>query len=397
MTPDFQLLLLVRMTRAFGFGVAAVLISVYLERRGLSSALIGVCLSIGLLSASLTGLGWARASRRIGRRRALALTGLLMALTGLDLAFSTTPALLLLAGSTGMLGAASIDLGPFSAIEQAMLTEAVDGRRRNLAFSRYALTGGLAAAAGGFTASLATTLQRGQAFFIAYVGLGLLAAALALSLSDRVEAPGSPAPARPVRLPRAVYALAGLFALDALGGGFVVQALVVYWLHVRFHAGLDVLGPAFAAIAVAQALSYEVAGRLANRFGLVRTMVFTHLPSNILLLLVPFAPSLAAALVLLIARFSIAQMDVPTRQAYVVSIVPPGDRAQAAALTTAVRGTAQAAGPVIAGAAIQAALFGLPFFLAGAIKIVYDLALYAGFRHRPAEHEFRQDQASSPR
>ena len=163
--------------------------------------------------------------------------------------------------------------------------------------------------------------------------------------------------------------------------------MIAYWLHVRFGAGSGVLGPALAAIALVQAGSYEVATRLADRIGLVRTMVFTHLPSNVLLLLVPLSPNLPTAVALLILRFSISQMDVPTRQAYVTSIVPPSERAGALALTGSVRGVAQAVGPVLAGAAVQTAAYGLPFVLAGVIKIGYDLALYAAYSQRPAETE----------
>jgi len=183
---------------------------------------------------------------------------------------------------------------------------------------------------------------------------------------------------------RPLAALSALFALDALGGGFIVQPVVAYWLHVRFGAGANVLGPSFAAIAVAQAASFEVAPLIARRIGLVRTMVFTHLPSNVLLLLVPFSPSLPIATALLIVRYSISQMDVPTRQAYVVSIVPPAERAGALALTGSVRGVAQAIGPVLAGIAIQAAAFGIPFFVGGGLKIAYDVSLYTlAFNRRP--------------
>jgi len=167
----------------------------------------------------------------------------------------------------------------------------------------------------------------------------------------------------------------------------VVQAVIAYWLHVRFGAGIQVLGPALAAMAFVQAGSYEAASRLANRFGLVNTMVFTHLPSNVLLMLVPFSPNLGVAVGILILRFSISQMDVPTRQAYVVSIVPPSERAAALAVTGAVRGTAQAIGPLLTGLAIGAASLEAPFLVAGGLKIAYDLGLYAAFRRLPAEHE----------
>ena len=375
-----------RLLRAFAFGYSAVLLGVFLENRGLSSFLIGICLGIGLLSGALSGLGFALASARLGRRVSLAAAGVLMALTGIDLAFATSPAMLVLAGITGMLGAASIDLGPFSAVEQAVLAESVLPGRRNVAFGRYSLTGGLAAAGGGLAASLATNVARIQVFLVVYAVIGLLTAVIPLLLSARVEG-SQPGPTLTRRGMGPLAALSSLIAVDALGGGFVVNAVIAYWLHARFHAGTEILGPAFAALSIVQAASYEIAGRLANRFGLVRTMVFTHLPSNLLLVLVPFSPSLPWAVGLLLLRFSISQMDVPARQAYIVSIVAPSERAGAVALTGAVRGVAQAVGPVLAGQAIQSAAFGLPFFLAGGLKIAYDLALYAGFRARKADHE----------
>jgi MFS family permease len=383
---DFWLILLARVLRAFGFGVAAVLVGLHLERRGLSPGAIGLTLTIGLLAGALFGLAAAAASARIGRRWTLALAGVLMAVTGIDLALASAPWLLGLAGITGMLGAASIDVGPFASIEQAALAESVEPGRRNLAFARYSLTGGLAVAAGAVVASSATTLQRGQWLFAGYAALGLVTAVLAAYLSPRAEAAirGTVFSRRQLRT---LGPLSSLFAIDALGGGLVVQAVIAYWLHVRFGAGVGVLGPAFAIIALVQAGSYEIAGRLSNRIGLIRTMVFTHVPSNILLILVPFSPSLRWALGLLIARFCLSQMDVPARQAYVVSIVPPAERAGALAVTGAVRGVAQAAGPALAGAAIQGAALGLPFYLAGVLKLVYDVSLYAGFRRRPAAHE----------
>lgn len=386
---DFWLIVSARMLRAFGFGMSAVLVGVYLERRGLSATAIGFTLTVGLLAGALFGLAAAAASARIGRRWTLALAGILMTLTGIDLAFASAPWLLGLAGITGMLGAASVDVGPFASIEQAALAESVAPERRNLAFARYSLTGGLAVATGAVVSSWATDLRRGQLTFAGYAIVGIVTAALALLLSAGTEASVRGSVFRRSQL-RSLAPLAGLFAVDSLGGGLVVQAVIAYWLHVRFGTGTSVLGPAFAAIALVQAASYEIAGRLSNRIGLIRTMVFTHIPSNLLLILVPLSPNLQWALGLLIARFCLSQMDVPARQAYVASIVPPSERAGALALTGAVRGIAQAAGPALAGAAIQGALLGLPFYLAGALKLVYDLSLFFGFRGRPAAHELKQ-------
>jgi MFS family permease len=379
---DRALLLASRGLRAFGFGFSAVLIGLYLERRGLSAGLIGLALGVGLAASSLSGLATARLAARFGRRRALALAGLLMAVTGLDLALATQPWLLMAAGLTGMLGIAGVDLGPFAPVEQAVLAETVTPAARSVAFGRYSLTGGLFSAAGGLASTFASGSDGGRTFFLLYVVLGVMTAVLPLLMSEAVEGSGrAPAFGRF----RPLAGLAALFALDAFGGGLVANAVVAYWLHIRFGAGPQLLGSVFAGIALLQALSYEASGRLGRRFGLVNTMVFTHLASNVFLLLVPLSPFLPAAIGLLLARSALSSMDVPVRQAFIVSIVPAAERAGAVAMTGAVRGTAQSLGPVLSGLAIGAASFGLPFFAGGGLKIVYDLALFAGFRNRRAE------------
>ena len=378
---DRFLLLAARGLRAFAFGFSAVLVALHLERAGLSPTQIGLTLGIGLAAASLTGLGSAALAVPLGRRRTLGLIGVLMAGTGADLALASSPELLILAGVTGMLGAASVDYGPFASVEQAVLTETASASARNRAFGRYSLTGGLFNAAGGFSTAL---FAGTRAYFLLYAAIGLVTAALPLFMSEQVEGGQAEAVFGSFR---PLAGLAALFALDSLGGGFVANAVIAYWLHVRFGAGAALLGPIFAGVAILQSLSYEVSGRLADRVGLINTMVFTHLPSNLLLLLVPFSPSLAGAVGLLLARFALSQMDVPARQAYIVSIVPPGERAGAVAMTGAVRGVAMSFGPALAGIAIGAAAFGLPFFAGGGLKIVYDLGLFAAFRNRLAEHE----------
>jgi MFS family permease len=386
MGRDYRLLLFIRLLRSFGFGFVPVLLGLRFEERGLGAGPLGAALAVGVLAAALSGLPLAALASKFGRGPVLASTGVLMAVTGADLALATQPVLLVLAGVTGMLGASGTDLGPFLAIEQATLADSVPDQRRNRAFGRYSLAGGLALAAGGLAASLGTSPGRVEILFLLFAALGVLTAAISLFLSPEVGAALrgpiiSRASARPLA------GLAALFGLDALGGGLVLQTVIAYWLHIRFGAGSALLGPSFALIALAQAASYEVASRLADRIGLVRTMVFTHLPSNVLLMIVPFSPNLPVALVLLTVRFSIAQMDVPVRQAYVASIVPPAERAGALALMGTVRGVMQAVGPLIAGFAIQAAAAGLPFLLAGGLKISYDLGLYAAFSQRPGGHE----------
>jgi MFS family permease len=381
---DLLLLLGGRVLRAFAFGFGAVLLGLHLEARHLSPAEIGLALTVGVLAAALAGLAAARLAARFGRRAVLAAAGVAMALTGAVLATATSPALLVGAGVTGMLGAAGLDVGPFLTVEQPMLAEAVGPAERNLAFARYSLTGALAGAAGGFGAGLAGGEARIVAFFWLFAAIGLATAALPLLLSTRVEAAAAgPAPFQV----RPILGLAALFGLDAIGGGLIANPVVAYWLHARFGAEPAVLGPAFGVLGLVQAGAYELSGRLANRFGLVNTMVFTHLPSNVLILFVPFAPNLGWALAILFLRYSMSQMDVPARQAYIVSIVPSEHRASALATTGFVRGLGQAAGPLLSGLAIQAALFGFPFLAGGALKIAYDLGLYAGYRGRRAEHE----------
>ncbi|TMF69087.1 MAG: MFS transporter [Chloroflexi bacterium] len=387
---DRALLLAGRGLRAFGFGFAAVLVGVHLELRGLSATSIGLTLGFGLAAASLSGLATTYLAARVGRRIALSLCGLLMALTGLDLAVATQGVWLIASGLTGMLGAASVDLGPFASVEQAALAESVSPLRRNIAFARYSLTAGLFNAAGGLAAGLGSGLNGSRGFFLLYAAIGLVTAGLPLFLTKRVESelhePAFGALRRP-EVRRVLAGLSALFALDSFAGGFVTNAVISYWLHVRFGAGPALLGPIFAGVALLQAVSYEVSGRLSGRFGLINTMVFTHLPSNVLLLLVAFSPTLGWAVGFLFARFLLSQMDVPARQAYVVSIVPPADRAAAVAVTGAARGVAQAFGPPIAGIAIGAAAFAVPFYAGGGLKIIYDVALYAAFRSRRAGHE----------
>ena len=381
---DFGLLLGTRVVRAFGFGFSTVLFAVHLQARHLSATEIGIFLAIGLLAASWAGLLAAAAASKFGRRNTLAATGLLMALCGFDLSFAVQPFLLSLAGLTGMMGIAGTDLGPFLAVEQAVLTQTSDGRGRNRAFAQYSVTGAVAGAAGGFASAFGTTLARTQLFFGLFGVLGLATAAIPLLLSPAVEGPPNE---RTFGSLRPLAGLLTLFFLDALGGGLVVNGVTAYWLHVKFGASPAVLGPSFAVMSLLTAVSQGFAGRLADRIGLINTMVYTHLPSSLLLILVPFMPGLYWAVGILIVRSSIASMDVPARQAYLVSIVKPNERSGAIAVSGAVRGMAAAAGPVITGAAIQAAALGLPFVLGGVIKSLYDLGLYIGFRRRFGDHE----------
>ncbi|HKV88870.1 MAG TPA: MFS transporter [Candidatus Dormibacteraeota bacterium] len=383
---DLWILFLIRFLRAVAFGLSAVLTGLYLQDRRLSALQIGSVLAFGFAAAAITGLVAAFAQGRIGRRRTLAATGLLMAACGVVMVFATQYWLFVLAGLTGMLGVAGTDTGPFLAVEQAILTEATTAAGRNRAFGRYSLTGSLAAAGGGLLAAFGSDVPRTQALFGLYAAIGLAAALLALFLSPGVEGEAR-APAFGNLRP--LIGLSALFGIDAFGGGLVARSLLAYWLHLKFGATPAVIGPTFAAMQLLGALCFELAGRLADRIGLINTMVFTHLPSNLLLLAFPLLPNLWWAVGLLIVWSAAQSMDIPARQAYVVSIVRPNERSGAVAVTGLTRGIAGAAGPAITGAAIQGAALGTPFVVAGVTKSLYDIALYLGYRRRRAEHEVR--------
>jgi MFS family permease len=390
---DFALLIVARVLRAFGFGFSAVLLGFHLQSRQLNPFEIGVVFAIGLSAASLSGLLAAAAASKFGRRTTLAGIGVLMAVCGLGLAVGNAPVVLSLAALTGMMGVAGTDLGPFLPVEQAVLAQVTNDARRNRAFARYSVTGALAGAAGGFAAAGGTTLTRTEAYFAVFAGIGLVTAVIPLFLSARVEGERN---APVFGSFRPLLGLSALFALDSLGNGLVVNAVVIYWLHVRFGASPATLGPTFAVMSLLGAASLELSGRLADRIGLINTMVFTHLPSNLFLIAVPFAPGLPWALGLLILRSLVVQMDQPARQAYVVSIVKPSERAGALAITGAVRGVASGVGPVVTGLAIQSAALGIPFFVGGALKSLYDVGLYLGYRRHPGDHETAH-QAGAPR
>ena len=383
---DLRTLFTVRSIRAFGFGYSSILVGLYLQDRHLAPLEVGVVIAVGLASASITGLGAALAQGIFGRRRTLAGVGILMACCGIALAGGTQFWLYLAAAMTGMLGAAGTDVGPFLSVEQAVLTDATTSAMRNRAFGRYSATGALAGAAGGLLASAGTDLPRIQSLFIVYAVLGAISALLPLMLSSRVES-GHGAPVFGNLRP--LIGLSGLFAVDALGGGLVARSVLAYWLHLKFGATAGILGPTFAAMLLIGAVSFELAGRLADRIGLIPTMVFTHLPSNLMLIVLPFLPGLTWAIGLLIVWSAFQSMDVPARQAYVVSIVKPNERSGAVAITGAARGLAAAAGPAITGAVIQAGSLVAPFVVAGITKALYDVGLYAGFRRRRAEHEVK--------
>ena len=297
-------------------------------------------------------------------------------------------------------------MGPFLSIEQAALSQVIPTRERTAVFAWYTLVGALATAAGSLFAGLLTQTLRNagvtpiasdRAIIFVYAAVGLLITVVFTRLSSAAEAHQDAGPSIAAKnffgigASRAVVLrLSGLFALDAFGGGFVVQSFAAYWFYLRFGVNPATLGGIFFGANIFGGISALAASRLASRFGLVKTMVFTHLPSNILLILVPLMPNLTLAILVLLLRFSISQMDVPTRQSYTMAIVRPEERSSAAGITGVARTTGAAIAPVLAGLLFaRPSLINLPFFIAGALKMTYDILLYKAFVRLPPPEETR--------
>ena len=375
----------------------------YLTGIGVSESRTGMLLTFTLLGDTAVSLFLTTRADRIGRRRMLMAGALLMAAAGLAFAFTRNYFFLVVAGTIGVISPSGNEVGPFLPIEQAALSQVSPARDRTEIFAWYTLTGALATAAGALFAGLLTaSLQRAaaspvdsqRAVVLVYAALGLLLLLIFHRLSPSVEVnrdPHNPPSAKSVfgigSSRGVVLRLSGLFALDAFGGGFVVQSFAAYWFYLRFGVNPATLGGIFFGANVFAGLSALVASRLASRFGLVNTMVFTHLPSNVLLILVPLMPSLPLATAVLLLRFSISQMDVPTRQSYTMAIVRPEERSAAAGVLGVARTTGAAIAPVFAGLLFaRPALINLPFLIAGTLKIIYDVLLFRAFvRVRPPE------------
>jgi MFS family permease len=395
MSPNVRRLLWVRGVRAFGDGYVSLLLPLYLITLGLSPFQVGVIATGTLLgSGILTLLVGLHAYRFRYRTLLLTATALMMA-TGLGFAAVSDFWPLLVIAVVGTLNPSSGDVSVFLPLEQAVLARVVSDRQRTAVFARYSLVGALVGAVGalfaGFPEFLAAAMKIGakpalQAMFVLYgvLGLasGLIYRKLPASLAVETEVPV--APLRQSK--RIVYTLATLFSLDAFGGGFIVQSLLALWLFEKFQLSIVVAGAIFFWTGVLSAFSYLVAVRIANRIGLVNTMVFTHLPANALLLAIPFVPDLTWVIVLLLVRSALSQMDVPTRSSYVMAVVSPGERAAAASITSVPRSLASAVSPLIAGYLLGLSTFGWPLLIAGSLKIAYDLLLLATFRTvRPPE------------
>jgi predicted MFS family arabinose efflux permease len=401
---DIGLLFATRVLRMFGYGFLAVVLVLYLDAIGLSGGEVGLLLGLTLLGDAGVSLWLTTHADRLGRRRVLVAGAVLMVAAGLVFVATPVFVVLLVAATIGVLSPSGNEVGPFLAVEQASLAQLVPNRSRTTVFAWYQLAGSFATAAGTLSGGLVSQLAidggaaPADAYRLVIVGYAVVGLALALlfgRVSPRIEVPRMDAGVGGIRdrlgLHRSrgvVLRLATLFALDAFAGGFAIQSFIAFWFHRRFGVDPAMIGLVLAGANLLAGFSALAAGRLAARFGLIRTMVFTHLPSNALLMLVPLMPTLPLAAAVLLARFSISQMDVPTRQSYTIAIVEPDERSAAAGVTGIARSLGVAAAPLLAGPMFAtAALASLPFIVSGGLKIVYDLLLYRSFRRLPPPEE----------
>ena len=398
---DIPLLFTTRIIRLFAYGFLSVALALYLAQIGLSDPEVGLLLTLTLVGDVPVTLWITTSADRIGRKRMLLLGAALMMLAGLVFAFTHSFVLLVVTAIIGVISPSGNEIGPFLSIEQAGLTQLIPDTRRTSVFAWYNLVGSFATATGSLASGgLVQALQGSgmsvvasyQVVLLGYAMFGFVLAILFAFLSPGVEAPAPSTATIRSRLglhksQKVVLRLASLFALDAFAGGFVVQSIMAYWFSVKFGVAPGVLGSIFFGANILAGISALLAARIARKIGLIRTMVFTHVPSNILLMMVPLMPTLPLAIGVLLARFSISQMDVPTRQSYTMAVVDPDERSAASGVTSIARSVGAAISPSLTGLILTVpALIGLPFILSGGLKLIYDMLMYRSFQAvRPPE------------
>jgi len=414
LSRDGRLLFTTRSLRLFAYGFLSVVLMIYLASLGLTETQIGLLFTLTLIGDTIISLWITTAADRKGRRRMLIAGSLLMVFAGGLFASTDNFTLLLVAATIGVISPSGYEVGPFLSIELAALSHIVPDNRRTQVFARYNLAGSFTTALGALFGGIMTqTLQWSgmtptgsyRVIVLAYAAVGLLLGFLFMRLSAAVEVPQKIDSSDPSlkfagllglhRSRRVVLKLSALFSLDAFAGGFVLQSIVAYWFHIRFNVQPAALGGIFFGVNVLAGLSALSASWVASRIGLIRTMVFTHIPSNVLLMLVPLMPSLPLAVTILLLRFSISQMDVPSRQSYTMAVTSPEERSAAAGLTGVARTTGASLSPVFSGPLLaNPALLNLPFFLSGGLKIIYDLLLYRSFSNvKPPEEKGSDDKS----
>jgi MFS family permease len=401
LTRDGWLLFATRCSRMFAYGLLSVVLVLYLVEVGLKEWEVGLLLSLTLAGDTLISLWLTTTADRLGRRRTLILGAVLMVLAGVAFVSTSSFVLLVIAATIGVISPSGNEIGPFLSVEQAALSHIVSDERRTDVFAWYNLVGSFSTALGALAGGLIAEASphfglTGAAAFrpvlLAYAGIGvaliggfsLLSSAIEATIDESVQHPKVVLGLHESR--RTVFKLSLLFALDAFGGGFVIQSIIAYWFHVRFQLDPAMIGTIFLFANLLAGVSALAAGWLARRIGLINTMIFTHLPSNVLLILIPLMPDVYWAIGVLLLRFSISQMDVPTRQAYTMAVVRPDERSAAAGVTAVARSVGASISPMLATVLVgSVGLMSVPFFLAGSLKIVYDLLLYRAFATSEAE------------
>ena len=384
---DVRAIFSIQAIRAFLYGFSSILIGASLAATGFDEIAVGAVFTAMLLGMAISSLAVGRWGEAIGRRRTYVALLATMGVAGAVFGLTGSLPLLIVVALTGTLSTDPNESGPITSVEQAMLAS-TPATERSRVYGRYNAVAYLAGAAGALVAGgpaalreLIPALPPDQRWLLVMPVGAVVCAVLAARLSTRVEVDASVArDERGLRRSRrTVQRLAALFSLDAFAGGFIVQSFIVFWFGRQFGADAALMGLVFFGVGVLQAGSSVFAGWLGGRIGLLNTMVFTHLPSNVILALIPLAPSLAVAVLLLLARSALSQMDVPARQAYVAALVDPAERTAAAAYTNAARHVVRPVGPALASVSMTMAA-GVPFLVAGGLKAVYDVALYLTFR-----------------
>ena len=403
LSKDGKLLLSARVVRTFAYGFLSIVLAIYLKLIGFDEILIGLILSATLVNSVIFTLIASFYADRIGRRKILLIYAALMSISGTIFLVTENYIALIVAAFIGTINATGSETGAFLSIEQAVLPQTVkDVKKRNTIFALYNMAGTFAMSVGVLLSGLPQALEQQyglnqiesiKPLFLLYILAGAVAIVIYFLLSKNVELiTDHEKKARSIKQtlsPKSkqiVVKLSALFSVDSFAGGFVIQSIVSFWFFTKFDVDLTTLSYIFSVAGVLTAFSFIVATRIADKIGLINTMVFTHIPSNILLILVAFAPTFPIAIVVYLARMSLSQMDVPTRQSYIVAVVREDERTAAAGITNVSRNIAQAVSPSLTGVIIQSLWLSAPFVVGGVLKIIYDLGLYVNFRKiRPAE------------
>jgi MFS family permease len=407
LSRDGKLLLAARTLRTFAYGFLSVVLAIYLKLVGFNDLSIGIILSATLINSVFFTLIASFYADKIGRRKVLIVYSALMSTSGLVFFVTSNYVALIISAFIGTINVTGTETGAFLSIEQAMLPQTInDPKKRNTVYALYNMAGTFAMSAGVLLSALPhvfvqqygwNQIESIKPLFALYSIIGLGVLGIYFLISNRVELSNNNAintltPFKQTLSPRSkeiVGKLSGLFAVDSFAGGFVIQSIVSFWFFTKFGVELATLSYIFSLAGVLTAFSFLVAAKIADKIGLINTMVFTHIPSNILLILVAFAPTLPFAIALYLARMALSQMDVPTRQSYIVAVVEEDERTAAAGITNISRNIAQSVSPSLAGYILQSlSLLSAPFVLGGILKIAYDVSLYFSFKHiKPSDEK----------